>query len=152
MTLLLLALLTPQPPVAMTDVPPPIVSVPNVPGTPVLVPYPALPPAPPPPSANIVRPPQPRAPLQALISANDYPPSALRLRAQGRVRFILDVGANGRVLGCTITRSSGSSALDHTTCALMRRRARVVPAIDSTGMPAAARVRDQLRWRLPRPR
>ena len=137
-----------QPPVIVTDSPPPIVAAPSVPGTPVLVPHPISPPAPPPPRA-VLRPPQPRTALQALISANDYPASALRMGAHGRVRFILDVGPDGRVHGCMITRSSGSSALDSTTCALRRRRARFTPAVDSNGMPAAGRVRDQIEWVLP---
>src|SRR5687768_17123110 len=70
-----------QPPVIVTDSPPPIVAVPHVPGTPVFIPYPLAPPAPPPPRV-IVRAPQPRTPLQQLISANDYPASALRMGAQ----------------------------------------------------------------------
>lgn len=149
---ILLALLAQQPPVVVTDSPPPpIVAVPHVPGTPVLVPHPLTPPAPPPPRAAIVRAPQPRTPLQQLISADDYPGSALRQGHQGRVAFILDVGADGRVHGCTITGSSGSSALDNATCAIMRRRARFTPAIDSNGMPAAGRVGDEIEWVLPQP-
>ena len=144
------SVLAQQPPVMVTNSPPPIVAVPHVPGTPVLVPYPITPP-PPPPRAAIVRPPQPRTPLQQLISADDYPASALRIGAQGSVGFILDVGPDGRVHGCTITRSSGSSALDSSTCAIMRRRARFTPAIDSNGMPAAGRVTGQAEWALPAP-
>ncbi len=145
------SVLVQQPPVIVTDSPPPIVAVPHVPGTPVLIPYPLAPPAPPPPRAAIVRAPQPRTPLQQLISANDYPASALRQGHQGSVRFILDVGPVGRVHGCAGTRSSGASPLDSTTCAIMRRRARFTPAIDSNGMPAAGRVTDEAEWGLPEP-
>jgi protein TonB len=97
----------------------------------------------------IVDPPRARAPLQALVSELDYPMSALANREQGRVEFRLDVGANGRVLGCAITRSSGSSALDATTCRILRSRARYTPARNSNGMPVGYPVEDAVEWWLP---
>ena len=130
------------------DSPPPIVAVPSSP-PPTFRMVPAPPPGPPPPLPVIAAPPQARAPLQALISLDDYPMSALARREQGRVEFRLDVGANGRVLGCTITRSSGSSALDATTCRILRSRGRYTPARDSNGMPVGYPVEDAVEWRLP---
>ena len=130
---------------------PRIIAVPSPPpSVPVLVP-PSAPSsvAPPPPLPVVVAPPRPRAPLQALISINDYPMSALANREQGRVEFRLDVGANGRVIGCTITRSSRSSVLDSTTCTILRRRARYTPARNSNGMPVGYWVEDGVEWRLP---
>ena len=130
----------------------PPVAVTNSPAPPaVVVPAPSFPraaPMPPPGAAKVVRAPQPRQELRALVSADDYPASALAKREQGRVGFTLDVGANGRVTGCTVTRSSGSSALDNVTCMIMVRRARFTPAVDSNGMPAAVRVEDELVWTL----
>src|SRR5918993_124760 len=128
--------------------PPPIVSVPSYPSPPFRA-VPAPPPGPPPQLPIIVDPPRARAPLQALISELDYPASALANREQGRVEFRLDVGANGRVLRCTITRSSGSSALDATTCRILRSRARYTPARNSNGMPVGYPVEDAVEWRLP---
>ena len=137
-----LALLAQSPPVAATDSPPPpVVTVPHKPGPPSL----AVP-APPRPAPS---PPEARRDPQQLILADDYPASALAERRQGTVAFTLDVGPDGRVHGCTITRSSGSSALDSATCAIMRRRARFTPAIDSRGMPVAGRVEQEVEWRLP---
>ena len=138
-----LALAAQAPPVAVTNTPAPPA---------VLVPVPSFPkaaPMPPPGAAKIVRRPQARQRLQQLISREDYPMSALARREEGRVAFTLDVGENGRVTGCTITRSSGSAALDSSTCRLMRNRARFTPATDSNGMPAAGRVEDELVWKLP---
>ena len=143
---LILALLAQQPPIAVSDSPPPIIAVPSVPGSPVLIPYPAAPPAPMPPSPVIVRGPQPRTPLQQLIRPADYPASALAAGEEGWTEFKLDVGANGRVTGCMITASSGSSALDSATCRILRARARFTPAVDSNGMPAAARFDDEVGW------
>ena len=101
------------------------------------------------PAPSIIRPAQPRADPAAYVSVADYPESAIRAREEGIVRFTLTVGPNGRVTGCTITQSSGSSALDSASCRLMRSRARFTPAVDSTGNPAASRVYQQLTWTLP---
>jgi len=129
------------------DSPPPrIIAVPSSPPSPPFRAVPPPPPAPPPPMPVIVAPPRARAPLQALISVNDYPMSALAKREQGRVEFRLDVGANGRVHGCAITRSSGSSALDATTCRILRSRARSTPARNSNGMPVGYPVEDAVEW------
>jgi len=138
-----------QPPIAVSNSPPPaIVSVPVAP-PPILVPYPVASPAPMPPRPVIVAGPEPRKPMQELIGPDDYPASALAQRAEGWVDFTLEVGANGRVTGCTITFSSGSSALDSATCRILRSRARFTPARDSNGMPVAAPYDDELGWKLP---
>lgn len=149
-----LALLVQSPPVAVTNSPPPpIVAVPPNPAPPVYaIPEAAVPPGPPmPPPAIIVRQPQARTPLRQLISPEDYPASALAQKEEGRVAFLLDVGPDGRVYGCTIGHSSGSAALDSATCMIMRRRARFTPAIDSHGMQSAARVSSSFEWTLPEP-
>lgn len=95
-----------------------------------------------------VTPPEPKAPIAALVSYQDYPSSALRSGEQGIVKFRLTVGPNGRVTGCAITASSGSSALDSTSCRILKSRARFRPARDSAGMPVAADVDSQLVWSL----
>ena len=142
-----------QPPVAVTNSPPPrIVSVPADPAFPSVI---VIPPAQVtgPRSASlrryIIRPAQPRRPVQAYIARDDYPASALAQRAHGWVAFTLRVGVDGRVHQCAVTSSSGSSALDSTTCSIMRRRARFTPAIDSTGNPAPWTASGEVEWRLP---
>ena len=138
-----------QPPVAIANSPPPIVAAPHDPGVPgAVVPRP-FPPPPLPPAARIIRPPQLRGSMIGLITPADYPASARARREQGRVHFRLTVGPNGRVTGCAVTRSSGSAALDSTTCMIMRRRARFTPAIDSTGQPAVGTYALTFTWRLP---
>jgi periplasmic protein TonB len=88
----------------------------------------------------------PRTNLAALVSRYDYPASALRAGEDGVVSFVLDVGVNGRVTGCRITASSGSSALDSATCGLMVRRARFTPARDTHGNPAPDSYASSLAW------
>lgn len=92
-----------------------------------------------------------RANLAALLSDADYPASAIAAREQGAVEFRLDIGVNGRVTGCAITRSSGSAALDSTTCRLLQSRARFTPARDAAGTPAPDRVAGKIVWTLPAP-
>jgi TonB family protein len=107
--------------------------------TPIILP-------PPPGSAAPVR------PLSAYVSEDDYPAAAVRAAQQGTVFFRLSVGADGRVHGCAVTRSSGSDLLDSATCRLMVRRARFTPATDPQGQPRADEFDGHIEWRLPEPR
>lgn len=67
------------------------------------------------------------------IANSDYPRAALRAGIEGTVIVRLGIGADGRVSGCTITQSSGSTDLDATTCRLVERRFRFEPAKDGEG-------------------
>lgn len=150
-----------QPPVL--TMPDPVFKLPTtgpaVPWTPPPAPTPAIPepgPAavpradpPPPPAARKVEPARARANLTSYVSDEDYPSNAARNEEQGTTRFRLVVGANGKVTDCTVTSSSGSSALDSATCRLMRQRARFEPARDSDGRPTGDTVTSAIRWVLP---
>ena len=93
---------------------------------------------------------RPKADLASLIGDRDYPPSALRANEQGTVGFTLEVGPNGRVSGCRVTRPSGSAALDSATCRILHSRARFDPARDSLGRPAPDRFAGRIAWRINR--
>jgi protein TonB len=131
---------TPAPVIqTVINAPPPVI-------TPQAAPAPA-PPAPPPPPRT-VEPARARANLSSYVSNDDYPPSALRANEEGTTGFRLTVGPDGRVTACTVTSSSGSSALDSTTCRLMRSRARFTPARDSTGQPTTDSATGRIRWQI----
>jgi protein TonB len=83
------------------------------------------------------------------ISDADYPSSALRAEASGTTRVSINVGANGRVTGCSVTGSSGNSALDSTACSLIQRRFRYAPATRN-GQPVESTVSRSVNWVLPR--
>jgi TonB family protein len=100
-------------------------------------------------AARIVAPAQPRGDPQSLISGKDYPASALRKGEQGTVRYALEIGADGRVRGCRVIRSSGSSSLDSAACRIMTARRRFRPAIDSQGNPAPSQEVQAVAWSLP---
>ena len=72
----------------------------------------------------------------------------MRNNEEGTTGFRLTVGPDGRVTNCEVTSSSGSSALDTTTCRLMRSRARFTPAHDSNGNPTNDTVTARITWRI----
>lgn len=108
---------------------------------------PAPPPAPPPPK---IEPARAKANLATYFSDDDYPASALRAEESGTAAFRLTVAPNGRVNDCTITSSSGSAALDATTCKLLKQRARFTPARDSSGNPTTDSHNGRITWRIPK--
>jgi TonB family protein len=87
--------------------------------------------------------------LAAYFSEDDYPAAALRNNQQGRVAFMLDIGADGRVTNCSITATSGSAALDMATCRILRSRARYTPARNPQGAAVADRDQGSISWVLP---
>jgi protein TonB len=130
----------------MTPVPP--MPIPYTPPAPVDI-EPTPPPPPPPPAPKKLEPARAKANLASYVSDADYPASAQRNEEQGTTRFRLAVGPDGRVADCTVTGSSGSSALDSTTCRLMRSRARFTPARDSAGNKTSDTVSSAIKWVLP---
>jgi protein TonB len=130
------------------EAPPPIITPKAAPAPPA-PPAPPPPPPPPPPPAQKVEPARARANLASYVSDADYPDSAIRAEESGTTGFRLEIGANGRVSNCTITSSSGSSALDNATCRIMRSRARFTPAQDSNGQPTTDTTSARITWRLP---
>jgi TonB family protein len=110
----------------------------------------AAPPPPRPPRLK-VQPARAQASLASLFSSDDYPAAALRAEEEGAVEFRIEVGKDGRVGACTITVSSGSPALDSTTCQLITMRARFRPARNSEGQPTGDSFSGRIVWRLPEP-
>ncbi|WP_395000998.1 energy transducer TonB [Sphingomonas sp.] len=108
------------------------------------------PPAPPAPPAPVKRESaRAKGSLIGLFSSEDYPNSALSANEQGTTAVQLTIGTDGRVSGCNITSSSGSSSLDNATCNILRRRARFSPALDSDGHPTTDTYSQRITWRVP---
>ena len=83
------------------------------------------------------------------ISNDDYPADAIRAGEQGHAtaEFIVDV--SGRVTNCRITATSGSAALDRTTCEIIKQRFQFEPARNSSGGAIATTMTRNVRWVLP---
>jgi periplasmic protein TonB len=133
----------PPPMVQIQAPPPPIVQV--APPPPVVAP----PPPAPPPVIQPVRA-SPRGKIQDLITTDDYPSASLRNNEEGTTSYRLDIGADGRVVACTVTGSSGHPALDDTSCRLLQRRARFNPATNSSGEKVASVYSGRVRWQIPK--
>lgn len=71
--------------------------------------------------------------IKGRIKNSDYPRYVGDVEVEGTVLMRFDIGANGRVTGCTVTRSSGDAVLDETTCRLIKKRLRYEPARDASG-------------------
>lgn len=87
--------------------------------------------------------------LTAWITADDYPPSALREGAAGSTAVLLRITPTGMVDECQIVMTSGYAVLDETTCRLAARRARYAPAVDASNKPVASHVFTKIHWSLP---
>jgi|SRR5690606_2835196 protein TonB len=83
------------------------------------------------------------------IDDSDYPRRAIIDGAEGTVAFRLEIGTNGRVSSCELTRPSGHRALDDATCRLISRRAQFDPATDETGARVPGTYTGSVRWELP---
>jgi periplasmic protein TonB len=159
----------PPPPPEKLDIPPPpkVTAPPPVvksqvvsQNTQTVVITPSAPPAPPPPPPAPPAPPPPPAVVKAQkaqpkgqpgnwATTDDYPSSAIRAEEQGTTGFRVEVGPDGRVTSCSVTRSSGSSTLDEATCRLVTRRARFTPAKDTSGAAISDTYSNNIRWVLP---
>ncbi|UUR08638.1 energy transducer TonB [Sphingomonas glaciei] len=104
-----------------------------------------------PPPFSAAEPPAQRAQanLASYFTDDDYPVDAIRNEQQGAVAFVLAVSPEGRVTSCRIAQSSGSPALDGTTCRLLRSRARFQPARNEAGRAVPDEVRGRIKWILP---
>lgn len=73
--------------------------------------------------------------VKGRITNSDYPRAAADANAGGSVTVRFTIGTDGRVRGCTVTKSSGRADLDSTTCRLIEKRFRYKPARDAQGRP-----------------
>ncbi|WP_108810215.1 TonB family protein [Sphingorhabdus sp. Alg231-15] len=83
------------------------------------------------------------------INRIDYPQEALRNRVEGTTSFALTIGMDGLVQSCEVTTSSGSAALDYTTCNKITERARFRPARDEAGKAIIGNWSSRIRWQMP---
>ncbi|WPZ02700.1 TonB family protein [Blastomonas marina] len=136
--------------VPTTDVPPLPTDWFEIPGpTASGTPGPAVTPRPSPTVAYTPTGPVPSSPPASWFSTADYPSVSARRGEEGTVGYRLEIGANGRIESCTVTRSSGHSALDRATCRLLPRRGAFSPARDDTGARVKGTFSAEIVWRLP---
>lgn len=93
--------------------------------------------------------PAPASAPTSWFSTADYPSISIRRGEEGTVGYRLQIAANGKVESCTVTKSSGHSALDRETCRLLPRRGKFTPARDSAGAKVKGSFTAEIVWRLP---
>lgn len=86
---------------------------------------------------------------QMTFSEKDYPARALRDGESGRVVAEWEVAEDGFAEGCRIVQSSGSVALDETSCRLVAARMHYDPARNRAGVPIRSIDRQAFSWVLP---
>lgn len=141
----------PPPPINIAPAPPPIQTQTTIPppAPPAPIIPPPAPPAPPPPPPSQARDATPRGQSGwARRIQDNYPSRALREETEGTVGVSVTIGPNGRVSGCSVSRSSGSSILDDAACKGMTRYARFNPALDAAGNPTTGRYSTSIQYRL----
>ncbi|MEL6238196.1 MAG: energy transducer TonB [Pseudomonadota bacterium] len=144
----------PPPPINIAPAPPPIATSPTIPppAPPALTippPAPVAPPAPPPAPPSKARGASPKGQSRwARRIQENYPSRALREEVEGNVGVRVTIGPNGRVSGCSVTRSSGSSSLDDAACKGMSRYARFNEALDDAGNPTTGTYSTVIVYRL----
>lgn len=84
--------------------------------------------------------------VRGRLKDSDYPEEAAEAGVSGLVSVRYHVEVDGRATGCRVTRSSGSAALDATTCRLIERRFRYDPSRDRTGRPVRSVVVVDHEW------
>ncbi|GAO38796.1 putative TonB-like protein [Sphingomonas changbaiensis NBRC 104936] len=84
--------------------------------------------------------------IKGRIKDSDYPRSAGAAGVGGTVSVRYEVGVDGRVTDCEVTRSSGFPDLDNTTCRLIMERFRFKPSLDPDGHPVSATIVQNHTW------
>ena len=90
-----------------------------------------------------------RGDLAQFFSNDDYPAIAIIQGQSGIVVFALLVDETGKVADCTVTATSGVASLDAQTCAALRTRAKLAPAVGANGKPAKDAIIGRIRWVMP---
>jgi outer membrane biosynthesis protein TonB len=85
----------------------------------------------------------------SFMTDDDYPANALRNKETASVRLALTIDAAGKLVACKVTSIEGARSLEAPTCALQTRRARFVPAHDSSGNAVAGITTTTFNWMLP---
>lgn len=80
------------------------------------------------------------------IRDSDFPDALRETTGGGTVGVRYTVLTTGRVANCRITRSSGVSLLDQTTCRLIVERFRFRPSLDAAGHPVQADIVENHEW------
>jgi TonB family protein len=100
-------------------------------------------------SASKARPASPLNHRSSWVTTRDYPARALVREMDGVSGIVLAVNKIGRVIGCSISQTSGFRELDEAACKSVVVNARFHPALDRRGNPANGSYSTSIRWQIP---
>ena len=103
--------------------------------------------APAPPDYKPKYPRDPQLVRYRIFQPTDYPIEAWRNNEEGRVRYRVDVDAEGNAKSCEVTEHSASQSLADTTCAVVMERAAFRPAMAAENEPVSGVYEGQYNWR-----
>ncbi|WBO21597.1 energy transducer TonB [Sphingomonas abietis] len=88
--------------------------------------------------------------IKGRLSFSDLPADIKAAHRGASLDVRYRVGIDGRVSGCTATRSSGSAELDQLACQLIQQRFRFRPSLDPDGRPVPSFVEETHSWSIDR--
>jgi len=95
---------------------------------------------------SLTRPAKPIGSPSKWLSSVDYPLSMHVMGSMAIVEFRLDIADTGNVTGCTIIAATLPEEAAATTCELLSRRAKFMPALDAMGKPVKTFGVSTIRW------
>lgn len=96
--------------------------------------------------ASLKRPATPTSNPASWLGSNDFPTKALMEGMNGYVKFRLDVDPEGNVSGCRILYRTNPDQFADTSCRLLSKRAKFVPALDAAGRPVKSYFMSAIKW------
>jgi len=83
------------------------------------------------------------------LLVENYPLESLRLGEEGSVGLSMDIGADGKINGCLVSKTSGYARLDRAACDLMLVHVTRVSPPMKDGRRVAAVREGAIEWRIP---
>ena len=87
-------------------------------------------------------------PLAEYFSSDDYPDQANFANQGGTSRMMMMIDETGALKDCMVEETSGFASLDAMTCAVLLKRAKFEPALDSAGKPIRSVLTSRVVWRI----
>lgn len=94
------------------------------------------------------QPPRPVGSTSSWLTTNDYPEKEASRGGQGVLSYRLDIDPTGNITDCHVTASTKGEFGDR-LCVLLKRRARISPALDGNGRPTRGFFIGIVKWILP---
>ncbi len=91
---------------------------------------------------------EPQGIIRKFFRSSDYPLEALNKNQSGTVGVLLWVEPNGLVSKCEVIEPTAARVLEETSCNILQRRGRFIPAKDAAGRVMRAPVTTRINWQL----